>query len=164
MSDFPALIHQITPWVMNRRCTVEDLEIYEAFNQEYSPSDWTGNPAANAELSTFAQDGAGGQYALWLGAAGIEGAPVVKLGRDGELVVLARDLLDFAWLLACGVEPIGVGDNGTVRGTVTASEEMQQWVHSLAPGRAFGTVRETFDAATTAFPELVARVRAFTAR
>lgn len=164
MSDFPELITQITPWVMNGRCTVQDLEIYQAFNQEYCPADWTGNPAANNELSTFAQDGAGGQYALWIGPAGIAGAPVVKLGRDGELVVLARDLLDFAWLIACGVEPIAVGDDATLRDPVTASEEMQQWVHSLAPERTFGGVRETFDAAAAAFPELVARLRTLTTR
>ncbi len=163
MSDVPELITAISPWIRDGRCTVKDLECYETFNQEYRPSYWMPNPAADDELWTFAQDGAGGQYVLWVAPAGVDGAPVLKLGRDGEVVVLGRDLLDFAWLIACGLEPIEVEDGGKFRGTLTASAEMQQWLRSLAPARSFGTARETLDAAATAYPELVARVHALAA-
>jgi hypothetical protein len=163
MSDFPELITAIKSWVMNGRCTVRDLEFYETFNQEYRPSHWMPNPAADDELWTFAQDGAGGQYVLWVAPSGVDGAPVLKLGRDGELVVLGRDLLDFAWLIACGLEPIAVQDGGGFRGELTASAEMQQWLRSLAPERSFGSARETLDAAAAAYPELVAHVRALAA-
>jgi hypothetical protein len=121
------------------------------------------NPAADDELWTFAQDGAGGQYVLWVAPSGVDDAPVLKLGRDGELVVLGRDLLDFAWLIACGLEPIAVEDGGSFRDPLTASAEMQQWLRSLAPERSFGTARETLDAAVAAYPELVAHVRALAA-
>ncbi|MFY0540711.1 hypothetical protein [Nannocystis pusilla] len=110
-------MEQLADWVMNGRCTVSDLEFYEQYNQEYRPSDWMRKPIADEEFFTFVQDGAGGQYALHLvGDGDVDRAPVVKLGRDGEVAVLGRDLIDFAWLIACGVEPIGVGDNGQLRG------------------------------------------------
>ena len=158
MPAFPALVADISDWVMNGRCTVSDLEFYEEFNQEYRPSHWMRNPAADDEFLTFVQDGAGGQYTLWVGG-GETNPPVVKLGRDGEIAVLGRDLVDFAWLISCGVEPIGVGDDGELRDPFEASPEMQAWVRSLAPERSFGSARETLDAARAAYPKLGARVR-----
>lgn len=158
MPSIPKLAIEISDWVMNGRCTVADLEFYEEFNQGYSPAAWMGHDKADAELLTFVQDGVGGQYALWV-VHGVDGAPVVKLGRDGEVAVLGRDLVDFAWLIACGVEPIGVGDNGELDNPPTnASAEMQAWVRSIAPERTFGSAQETLAAAAAAHPTLVAHV------
>lgn len=160
MPDLPKLLSALVPWVEEGRCSVTDLEFYEAFNDQYRPADWTRNEAADEELLTFAQDGAGGQYALWVGGSGgLESAPVVKLGDDGDLIVLGRDLLDFAWLLSCGIEPIGIAEDITLPIDLVASEEMQAWVSSQAPGRVFGNVREILGAASQAFPALVTHIR-----
>lgn len=160
MKAFPSLVQQLADWVMNGRCTVSDLEFYEQYNQEYRPSDWMRKPIADEEFFTFVQDGAGGQYALHLvGDVDIDRAPVVKLGRDGEVAVLGRDLIDFAWLIACGVEPIGVGDNGQLRGPFEASAAMQAWVRTLDANRTFGTAEETLQAAAAAHPGLVQHIR-----
>lgn len=137
---------------------LEDV-LYGELNEQYQPSDWTRNDAANEELLTFAQDGAGGQYALWVGTVDMERAPVVKLGDDGDLIVLAKDAFDFAWLLACGVEPIAVAEDGTLPSDLVASEELQAWVREQAPGRSFGSPSEILAAAREAYPELVAHVR-----
>ena len=162
MPTIPQLLQDLAPWIYEEdRCTVHDLEFYEEFNAGYRPSNWTGNPATDEEFLTFAQDGVGGQYTLWLGARSLDESPVVKLGRDGELLVLARDPLDFAWLIASGVEPIGVGDDG-VREVAEPTPAMQEWVRSQAPGRTFVDPAATLRAAHEAYPELVARVRAFT--
>ncbi len=160
MSELPKLMIALAPWVEDGRCSVSDLEFYEAFNDQYRPSDWTRNGAADEELLTFAQDGAGGQYALWVGGPdGLEAAPVVKLGDDGDLLVLGRDLLDFAWLLSCGVEPIGISEDITLPTDLVSSEEMQAWIFEQEPGRTFGSVRETLQLANQAFPQLVAHIR-----
>lgn len=160
MKAFPSLVEQLSDWVMNGRCTVSDLEFYERYNQEYRPSDWMRKPVADEEFFTFVQDGAGGQYALHLvGDVDVDRAPVVKLGRDGEVAVLGRDLIDFAWLIACGVEPIGVGDHGKLRGSFEASAPMQAWVRTLDSSRTFGTAEETLQNAAAAHPGLVQHIR-----
>ncbi len=163
MPTIPPLAAELNDWVMNERCTVSDLEFYDEFNQEYRPSNWTRNAASDDELLTFVQDGTGGQYALWITPAGVEGAPVVKLGSDGEVAVMSRDLVDFAWLIACGVEPLGVGDDGKLRDPIEACPEMQAWVRTIAPDRKFGTAKQTLDAARAAYPKLVAHIRSLAA-
>jgi hypothetical protein len=50
--------------------------------------------------------------AFWIRAsdAQIENQPIVFLGSDGELHVIARDLGDYLWLLANGVGPLETVD------------------------------------------------------
>jgi len=160
MTEIPDTLLQLADWVHNGRCTVHDLEVYETFNQEYRPSHWTQNPESDASLKTFAQDGAGGQYALWLDAPGDGPRPVVKLGDDGDLLPLATDALDFAWLIACGVEPIGVDEGGKLRGQEAPCEAMQAWVRGQAPGRDFPEPAAVIARAMQAFPGFVEAVRA----
>ena len=54
----------------------------------------------------------GGLAALWIRDAGaaVESQPVVFLGSEGELKVVARDLGDYLWLLANGVGPLETVD------------------------------------------------------
>jgi hypothetical protein len=69
----------------------------------------SGNPDAGpAPFSVFARDGSGGLVAFWTrepGAA-IETQPIVFLGSEGEIAVLARNLGDYLWLLAGGLAPL----------------------------------------------------------
>lgn len=160
MKEIPDTLLALAEWVHNGRCTVSDLEFYEEFNQEYRPSDWTRNPASDDALGTFAQDGAGGQYALWFDAPGDVPPPVVKLGDDGDLLPLAVDALAFAWLIACGVEPILVRDDGTFDEPAPPSEALQNWVRLQDPERDFDDPAAVIAEAARAFPTFVDSVRA----
>jgi hypothetical protein len=74
---------------------------------------WTGDPAAGIPpFRVFGRDGSGGLAAFWIRDAGtaLETQPVVFLGSEGELKVIARDLGDYLWLLANGVGPLETVD------------------------------------------------------
>ncbi|MEV4510121.1 SMI1/KNR4 family protein [Dactylosporangium sp. NPDC049525] len=80
---------------------------------------WIGNPAVDAvPFRVFGQDGSGGLAAFWIRVADaeIETQPIVFLGSEGELHVVAKDLGDYLWLLANGVGPLETVD-GTNRTT-----------------------------------------------
>ncbi|MFW5418094.1 SMI1/KNR4 family protein [Nocardiopsis sp. CNT-189] len=89
-----------------------DFEMYEAFEDPEETAWWfrlwTGNPDADGrEYRFFGMNGAGGYAGLWLVREGrpLPEQPVVFLGSEGELLVLACDLGSFLWLLAQGVGP-----------------------------------------------------------
>lgn len=68
---------------------------------------WTGNDEEGAPpLRLFATDCSGGEYALWERGTDL---PVVYLGSEGELAVLAGDSLRFVALLGGGADPRAVG-------------------------------------------------------
>jgi hypothetical protein len=74
---------------------------------------WTGDPAADIPpFRVFGRDGSGGLAAFWIrnSDAAIETQPIVFLGLEGELRVIARDLGDYLWLLANGVGPLETVD------------------------------------------------------
>ncbi|MEW2130837.1 SMI1/KNR4 family protein [Streptomyces sp. NPDC005435] len=89
-----------------------DFEPFPAFLSAEDTTDWlrawTGDPELNGDaFRVFGQDGSGGCAAFWLvrPGQGLAGQPVVFLGSEGEIGVVARDLDDFLWLLAGGVGP-----------------------------------------------------------
>ena len=66
---------------------------------------WTGNPDVTGEgFRPFGSDGGGGYVCSWMirGGADLVDQPVVYLGSDGDVVVLAAD----AWT-RCGSSPTG---------------------------------------------------------
>jgi len=74
---------------------------------------WTGDPAARLPpFRVFGRDGSGGLAAFWIRDADVslETQPIVFLGSEGELKVIARDLGDYLWLLANGVGPLETVD------------------------------------------------------
>ncbi|BCY09510.1 SMI1/KNR4 family protein [Actinoplanes sp. L3-i22] len=74
---------------------------------------WTGNPAAGVSpFRVFGRDGSGGAAAFWIRtpAAAIETEPMVFLGSEGELDIIAQNLGDYLWLLANGVGPLEMVD------------------------------------------------------
>ncbi|MBB2947355.1 hypothetical protein FB565_007123 [Actinoplanes lutulentus] len=74
---------------------------------------WTNNTAAgDAPFRVFGVDGSGGKVAFWarVPGASIEGQPIVFLGSEGEICVVAHDLNDYLWLLANGVGPLEMVD------------------------------------------------------
>jgi hypothetical protein len=74
---------------------------------------WTGDATAGVPpLKVFGRDGSGGLVAFWAKDEGsaIEAQPVVFLGSEGELAVIAADLGGYLWLLANGVGPLETVD------------------------------------------------------
>jgi len=88
---------------------------YEPYDELWPASEnadwlaaWTGNADADSTVfRVFGMDGSGGQVALWLIHADKDllEQPVVFLGSEGEVGVVARDLWDYMWLLAQGIGP-----------------------------------------------------------
>ena len=69
---------------------------------------WTGNSEANgAELRIFGRDGSGGYAAYWLVVADkpILEQPIVFIGSEGEIGVVAATFDEYLWLLAGGIGP-----------------------------------------------------------
>ncbi len=89
-----------------------DFEPYDAFACAEETTDWLRHWTGNFELTgdayrVFGQDGAGGRAALWLARPGrpLAGQPVVFLGSEGEVGVVAGSLCDLLWVLADGYGP-----------------------------------------------------------
>ncbi|MEU9284809.1 SMI1/KNR4 family protein [Streptomyces sp. NPDC048275] len=89
-----------------------DFEPFPAFLSIEETTDWFRAWTGNAELNgdcfrVFGQDGTGGYAAFWLIRPNrpLIDQPVVFLGSEGEIGVVARDLGAFLWLLAGGYGP-----------------------------------------------------------
>lgn len=118
-----------------------DFEPYEAFMPAGETTEWFRAWTGNGEVTgdrwrVFGQNGAGGLVAFWLTRPGAVPAdqPVVFLGSEGEMGVLARDLGDFLWLLADGADPrecVDDWDSGRVPRPDAAMEAIAE---RYAPG------------------------------
>ncbi|KAB2974099.1 SMI1/KNR4 family protein [Streptomyces sp. SS1-1] len=99
-----------------------DFEPYDAFEPAEETTGWLRQWTGNGELDgtayrVFGQDGTGGLAALWLVRPGrpLVEQPVVFMGSEGEVGVVAGNLSDFLWMLADGCGPMeavqfGVGE------------------------------------------------------
>lgn len=90
-----------------------DFEPYDAFDSAEETTDWIRGWTGNRELDgdafrVFGKDGTGGLAALWCVRTGraLAEQPVVFLGSEGEVGVVAGSLSDFLWLLADGFGPM----------------------------------------------------------
>lgn len=89
-----------------------DFEPFSSFLPSEEVQDWfkawTGNKEADgSKFLIFGKDGTGGFAALWLAnesTAPLD-QPVVFLGSEGEIGVVARTFDDYLWLLASGHGP-----------------------------------------------------------
>ncbi|ENW83752.1 hypothetical protein F909_00418 [Acinetobacter sp. ANC 3929] len=84
-----------------------DFEPYENFLSEKETNKWlkawTGNSEVKGDsLLVFGQDGTGGYAAFWLinKEQDILKQPIVFLGSEGEIGVVANNFDDYLWLLA----------------------------------------------------------------
>lgn len=89
-----------------------DFAPYAAFESAEETTDWLRHWTANHELDggayrVFGQDGSGGLAAIWCVRPGrpLAAQPVVFMGSEGEVGVVAGDLSDFLWVLADGFGP-----------------------------------------------------------
>lgn len=75
--------------------------------------EWTGNPDADdLPFRVFGRDGTGGLAGFWVREpdAALESQPIVFLGSEGEVAVVARNLDDYLWLIANGAGPLEIVD------------------------------------------------------
>ena len=108
---------------------------------------WTGNPDVTGdEFRSFGHDGAGRYVCSWLIREGAELAdqPVVYLGSEGDVAVLAADAWDALWFFAHGYGPHDVPSElepgewhsrAEPDRVVRAHAELTQAAERLAPGR-----------------------------
>jgi hypothetical protein len=89
-----------------------EFEPYEEFQSASENASWiqawTGNrDLTGSEYRIFGQDGTGGYAAFWLVRPNAEllDQPIVFFGSEGELGVVARNFVDYLWLLAGGFGP-----------------------------------------------------------
>lgn len=89
-----------------------DFEPYEAFVSAGETTDWLRHWTGNHELDgdayrVFGQDGSGGLAAVWCVRPGqpLDRQPVVFMGSEGEVGLVAGDLSGFLWVLADGFGP-----------------------------------------------------------
>ena len=129
-----------------------DLEGYASFNEQYKPSDWARNPSVDQQMLTFAMDGAGGQFTLWRQPnRELLDNPVVQLGDDGELHVLANDFASFAALVAAGVDLFSRSTDA-----LTPRPQLQEFVQKTWADRAFGDATAILTDAKQAWPNFAA--------
>lgn len=136
-----------------------DFEPYSAFESAEETTgwirDWTGDRTADGSAyRVFGQDGTGGLAALWLArpGRGLSDQPVVFMGSEGALGVVAGSLSDFLWLLADGVGPMEAVEFGSRDGRPDARLTEIAERHARTPRRPAG---EIIDGARAEFPSFV---------
>ena len=141
-----------------------DFEPYSAFLSADETSAWfeawTGNGEADGtEFRVFGQDGTGGYAAFWLvdPNKGLLEQPVVFLGSEGEIGVVASNFAQYLWLLAGGLGPYeAVAYPGLVRDPVPSFLSFASAHTSCGPLRP----SEVLANAHGAFPTFAERVQA----
>lgn len=120
---------------------------------------WTGNRFVDgAQFRIFGQDGTGGYAALWIAepARSLEEQPVVFLGSEADMCVVAVDLHEYLWLFAGGVGPYeAINHPGTAPRPWPRFAAFAQR-HSRAPAMSPARVLER---ANAAHPGFVAYIR-----
>jgi hypothetical protein len=143
-----------------------DFEPFPEFLSAEETSDWfrswTGNSTVTGDgFRVFGQDGTGGYAAFWMirPHAVLMDQPIVFLGSEGEVGVVARDLASFLWLLADGFGPYEAVDPRERDRAARPIPELARIAESYAPDRrqAAGAVMEQ---AVREFPSFEATVMA----
>jgi hypothetical protein len=141
-----------------------DFEPYQVFQTAEENADWlqawTGNKTLTGEeYRVFGQDGTGGYAAFWLTRKGVSvpEQPIVFFGSEGDVGVVANDLLDYLWLLAGGVGPMEAVERVNPKRPANADFTAFAEKHAKARKK---TPREVIDIARKAFPTFEADIRA----
>lgn len=141
-----------------------DFEPYDRFQSARETTSWfrswTGNEEVDGhEFRVFGQDGTGGSAAFWLERAGklLPSQPIVFLGSEGEVGVVACNLADYLWLLAGGVGPCEAVVTGVGRRKKNAV--FTEFAAGNAPD-AKKPPSKVLSAARKEFPDFKKRIRA----
>ena len=111
--DFPELLTRLHQLEFDYRDGEGiDFEPYEHFLPINETQDWfrpwTGNPNADSsKILVFGQDSTGGYAAVWTVKenSSLLEQPIVFLGSEGELGVVAASFSDYLWVLAVNHGP-----------------------------------------------------------
>ena len=140
-----------------------DFEPFDGFLPANETRDWfqawTGNQDVDgSEFLVFGQDGTGGYAALWNmreGALLLE-QPIVFLGSEGQMGVVANGFNDYLWLLAGGLGPCEA-----IQYPSDKPENAQFLAFALAHApEARKTPLEVLAKAQAAFPDFEERIQA----
>jgi hypothetical protein len=86
-------------------------------------------PEARGRVAVFGRGADGTAYALWLcGGRNPVNAPVVMLGSEGDVAVLAATPLAFCSLLGCGYDELGVDPFGEPPGSQEETAPLREWL------------------------------------
>jgi hypothetical protein len=142
---------------------------YESFDRFLSAAEttewlraWTGNATVSGDaFRVFGQDNSGGYAAFWLVRDGepLVAQPIVFLGSEGEVGVVASNLSDFLWLLAEGSGPMEVVEGEEPPGRPPAGVAAIAEHHASAPRR---NAAEVVAAARSEFADFGATIEALT--
>ncbi|KAJ5588752.1 hypothetical protein N7537_011430 [Penicillium hordei] len=142
-------------------CDFEPYEHFEALQETMTWFRlWTGNDEVDGrQFRFFGSTGAGDYVDFWLVLpdAAVTRQPVVFIGSEGELAVIAQDLGDLLWLFANGSGPAEALDDP---GRET---QQNQAFRAIAERYAAGKSRPTAEIFTTAqkeFPNFSELIRA----
>jgi hypothetical protein len=123
---------------------------------------WAGNSAATGDdFRIFGHDGTGGYAAFWLirPDAALTDQPIVFLGSEGEVGVVARDLAGFLWLLADGFGPYEAVDPRERDRPARPVRDLERIAESFAPDRR-QTAAAVMEQAVREFPDFETTVTA----
>lgn len=81
------------------------------------------------QFAVFGRGSTGSVYALWLrGTQDAESAPVIVLGSEGKLLVLAVNSLEFCRLLGCGYNELEWDDLTQKSSEWDAAQPLRDWL------------------------------------
>ena len=137
-----------------------DLEVYDRFNEQYKPSDWTRNTLSDKEFLTFAINAMGSQYAFFIqDAADLDEAPIVLLGAGGETGVVASNIYELGALFAAGVDPSVVLAYGQFEAG-DPSADLKKWLTARAGKRKLAPPKQILKDAKKKHAAILERLRA----
>lgn len=119
---------------------------------------WTGNPTIETtDYLVFGQDGTGGYAAIWNVNTNqrLLEQPIVFLGSEGEMGVIAKDFHDYLWLLASGhgpYEAVAYPDDKTPNNTQFTNFAKE---HSLSEQR---SASEILNEAASLYPTFTPQI------
>jgi hypothetical protein len=141
-----------------------DFELYEYFEAPEETTCWlrlwTGKDEVDGgQFRFFGSTGAGDYVGFWLVLpdASVTRQPVVYMGSEGELGVIAQDLGDLLWLFANGSGPAeALNDPGR---ETQQNQAFRAIAERYAPGRSHSTA-EIVTTAQKEIPNFSKRIRA----
>ncbi|MDH2433792.1 hypothetical protein QCD60_14560 [Pokkaliibacter sp. MBI-7] len=134
-----------------------DFEPFDTFFSEEETAHWIKAWTANESLDgreylIFGQDGTGGYAAFWCvrNTSDILQQPIVFMGSEGELGIIAQSFKDYVWLFANGVGPCeAVGYPDIAR---PQNPEFLEFAQCYAPENK-ASVSEIINRAKSEFPD-----------
>lgn len=123
-------------------------------SEAYKASDWTRNPATNEIITVVAADGTGSLIGPWKRDknASFDACPIVFLGSEGVVSVLAPNLASFVYLLLSGNHTYDWANGDKMR----FASLLPEITALLAPGIDADKARAAFEEAQALTPEFQA--------